>query len=108
MWTPATPCVFCTVTAVTALAPNTPRAAKVFRSAWMPAPPPESEPAIVSTRGTCGGHMLRLFRPKQGLPCPMQYLLWPSSSASLAAAAPASSPSYEEFPRTMEMAFAEL
>ena len=47
------PCVFCSVTAVTAEAPNTPRAAKVFRSAWMPAPPPESEPAMVRTRGTC-------------------------------------------------------
>src|SRR2546423_14213784 len=31
--------------------PYTPSAAKVFRSAWMPAPPPESEPAIVSARG---------------------------------------------------------
>ena len=27
--------------------PWTPRAAKVLRSAWMPAPPPESEPAMV-------------------------------------------------------------
>src|SRR3990172_4001809 len=30
--------------------PKTPRAANVFRSAWIPAPPPESEPAIVSAR----------------------------------------------------------
>ena len=47
------PCVFCSVTAVTADAPKTPRAANVLRSACMPAPPPESEPAMVSTRGTC-------------------------------------------------------
>ena len=29
-------------------APKTPCAAKVLRSAWMPAPPPESDPAMVS------------------------------------------------------------
>src|SRR4051812_43035161 len=43
-----TPRVFCAVMAVIALVPNTPCAANVFRSAWMPAPPPESLPAIVS------------------------------------------------------------
>jgi hypothetical protein len=42
------PIVFCAVTAVIALVPYTPSAAKVLRSAWMPAPPPESLPAIVS------------------------------------------------------------
>src|SRR3990172_9056118 len=31
--------------------PYTPSALKVFRSAWIPAPPPESEPAIESARG---------------------------------------------------------
>ena len=31
--------------------PCTPKAAKVFRSAAIPAPPPESEPAIVITIG---------------------------------------------------------
>src|SRR5512134_712605 len=31
-----------------ALVPKTPNAANVFRSAWMPAPPPLSEPAMVS------------------------------------------------------------
>src|SRR5262245_14521174 len=46
-----TPSVFCTVTAVTAVIPNTPSALNVLRSAWIPAPPPESEPAIVSARG---------------------------------------------------------
>src|SRR6266568_6956180 len=45
------PFVFCTVTAVMAVMPNTPSALKVFRSAWIPAPPPESKPAIVSARG---------------------------------------------------------
>src|SRR5438093_8742680 len=42
-----TPRAFCAVTAVTMLAPQTPNAAKVLRSAWMPAPPLESEPAMV-------------------------------------------------------------
>ena len=41
------------VRAVMAEAPKTPSAMKVFRSAWMPAPPPESLPATVKTRGTC-------------------------------------------------------
>ena len=34
-----------------ALAPWTPSAANVFKSAWMPAPPPLSEPAMVSATG---------------------------------------------------------
>src|SRR5690242_12967461 len=37
----------CAVTAVMALVPYTPCAANVLRSAWMPAPPPESLPAMV-------------------------------------------------------------
>jgi hypothetical protein len=41
-WTSRTPVVFCAVRAVIALAPKTPSAAKVLRSAWMPAPPLES------------------------------------------------------------------
>ncbi len=49
--TPVTPRVFCAVRAVTAEVPYTPWAAKVLRSAWMPAPPPESEPAIVRAVG---------------------------------------------------------
>ncbi len=40
--------VFWAVRAAMALVPYTPSAAKVFRSAWMPAPAPESLPAIVS------------------------------------------------------------
>ena len=49
--TPVTPTEFCTVTAVTATQPCTPHAARVRRSAATPAPPPESVPAIVMTRG---------------------------------------------------------
>ena len=37
--------------AVIAVVPCTPQAANAFRSAWIPAPPPESEPAIESTAG---------------------------------------------------------
>ena len=59
------PCVFCSVTAVMAEAPKTPRAAKVFRSAWIPAPPPESEPAMVRTRGTCSHPVRSLSYPEQ-------------------------------------------
>src|SRR5262249_8481861 len=50
--TPVTPIVFWTVRAVTAEVPKTPSAENVLRSAWMPAPPPESEPAIVSAVGS--------------------------------------------------------
>ena len=46
-----TPSVFCAVMAVMAQVPCTPQRAKAFRSAWMPAPPPESEPAMVSAVG---------------------------------------------------------
>ena len=49
--TPVTPTVFCTVTAVTARQPCTPHAVSARRSAATPAPPPESVPAIVMTRG---------------------------------------------------------
>ena len=49
--TAVTPTVFWAVIAVIAVIPCTPQAANAFRSAWMPAPPPESEPAIDSTHG---------------------------------------------------------
>ena len=52
-----THCVFCAVTAVIAEAPYTPRAAKVLRSAWIPAPPPLSLPAMVNTIGIEDGTM---------------------------------------------------
>ena len=42
-----TPSVFCAVTAVIAVIPYTPRIENTFRSAWIPAPPLESDPAIV-------------------------------------------------------------
>ena len=52
---PCTTSEFCAVTAVSTLMPCTPSASIVLRSAWTPAPPPESEPATVSTRaGTVG------------------------------------------------------
>ena len=49
--TPSTATVFCHVTAVIAVIPCTPQRANALRSAWIPAPPPESDPAIESTRG---------------------------------------------------------
>src|SRR3954453_7224816 len=60
LWTPLTPMVFCAVSAVIAVIPWTPQRAKAFRSAWIPAPPPESEPAIESTAGTRRGIRIRL------------------------------------------------
>ena len=50
--TAATPTVFCAVSATIALVRKHPAAANAFRSAWMPAPPPESEPAMVRQRAT--------------------------------------------------------
>ena len=44
--------VFCAVSATSTDMPCAPAAAKAFRSAWIPAPPPESEVAIVSALGT--------------------------------------------------------
>src|SRR5215471_14577153 len=46
--TSSTPTVFCAVIAVIAHIPCTPQRANAFRSASIPAPPPESDPAIVS------------------------------------------------------------
>src|SRR5690606_28652484 len=50
--TRATPRVFWAVIAVMAETPKTPKAVKVLRSAWIPAPPPLSEPATVMATGT--------------------------------------------------------
>ncbi len=50
--TPWTPSEFWAVNAVIAEVPKTRNAENVLRSAWMPAPPPESEPAMVSAVGT--------------------------------------------------------
>src|SRR5690554_6347182 len=52
--TPCTPRVFCAVTAVRAEVPKQPSMAKVLRSAWIPAPPPVSLPAMVSVIGRVG------------------------------------------------------
>src|SRR5262249_3332724 len=49
--TEVTPVVLCAVSATIAEVPCTPHAAKALRSAWIPAPPPESEPAIVIATG---------------------------------------------------------
>src|SRR5258708_34410047 len=57
---PLTPWVFCAVSAVMTEAPKTPSAAKVFRSAWMPAPPDESEPALVSAIGVAIAGLLQV------------------------------------------------
>ena len=50
-WMLRTPQVFCAVIAVMAHSANSPCAAMVLMSAWMPAPPLESEPAMVRTAG---------------------------------------------------------
>ena len=50
-WIERTSVVFCAVSATTALIPWQPRLANAFRSAWIPAPPPESDVAIVRQRG---------------------------------------------------------
>src|SRR6187549_1187246 len=47
--TSVTSSVFCAVIAVMTDMANTPLADMALMSAWMPAPPPESEPAMVST-----------------------------------------------------------
>ena len=52
---PVTPSGFWAVRQVIALVPKTPRAENVLRSAWIPAPPPLSDPAIVMATG--------VFRP---------------------------------------------
>ena len=49
--TACTPSVFCAVIAVIAVIAWPPSIVTVLISAWMPAPPPESEPAMIRTRG---------------------------------------------------------
>jgi hypothetical protein len=53
--TAVTATVFCAVIAVIAVVPWTPAAANAFRSAWIPAPPPESDPAMARHTGMRGG-----------------------------------------------------
>jgi hypothetical protein len=61
-----TPRVFCAVSATMADIPCAPQRANAFRSAWMPAPPPESDEAIVSTRAMAvtAAPALGLTRPR--------------------------------------------
>src|SRR5690606_409646 len=47
---PSTPSVFCAVSAVIAVMAKPPSAVTVLMSAWIPAPPPESDPAMINTR----------------------------------------------------------
>ena len=54
-WIDSTPTVFWAVIAVIAVVPCTPQRAKAFKSAWIPAPPPESDPAIEITTGVRSG-----------------------------------------------------
>ena len=58
---PWTPSEFWAVTAVSTLMPWAPRASIVLRSAWMPAPPPESDPATVRTRGGIGSAVAGIY-----------------------------------------------
>ena len=51
VWTETTRAVFWAVSATIAEVPWTPQRANAFRSAWIPAPPPESEPAMVIATG---------------------------------------------------------
>src|SRR5919201_1320131 len=53
--TAVTATVFCAVIALIAVVPCTPARANALRSAWIPAPPPESDPAIDRHTGMrCG------------------------------------------------------
>ena len=60
-WTAVTPWVFWAVTAVMTLVPKTRWAWNVLRSAWMPAPPPLSLPAMVRAMGWRSAMDLTLF-----------------------------------------------
>ncbi len=67
-WMAVTPRVFCAVSATMADMPCAPHRANAFRSAWMPAPPPESDDAMVSTLliGASGGAGIRLLPSSLG------------------------------------------
>jgi hypothetical protein len=53
-WTAVTPWLCCAVIAVITVRPWPPSMVAVLRSAWIPAPPPESEPAMSRTRAIIG------------------------------------------------------
>ena len=67
---PWTPTEFWAVTAVSTLIPCTPKASIVLRSAWMPAPPPESEPAMVSTRAVGRARVVAVTGRRRSGPSP--------------------------------------
>ena len=67
--TALTPTVFWTVIAVIAVVPWTPARANALRSAWIPAPPPESDPAIERATGTRRSARTRGYGP-QARPLP--------------------------------------
>ena len=77
-----TPCVFWAVRAVRAAMPNTPQACSVFRSAWMPAPPPGSEPATASTLGTADTCSRPDLSGTNGLVCAQQPSMGPGDGAA--------------------------
>jgi hypothetical protein len=51
--TAVTPTEFCAVKQVTTLQQWNPKLDRASKSAWIPAPPPESDPAMVYTMGRC-------------------------------------------------------
>ena len=59
-WTALTPSVFCAVIAVIAVIAWPPSMVIVLMSAWMPAPPPESDPAMMRMRGSSWSSLQRL------------------------------------------------
>jgi hypothetical protein len=65
--TPNTPSVFCAVNAVMAVAAKASSIVTVLISAWMPAPPPESEPAMISTRPFIGPRRASFCRLRRRL-----------------------------------------
>src|SRR5690606_10955493 len=72
--TAVTPRVFCAVSAAMAERPCTWCAANVLRSACMPAPPPESEPAMVRAETEVEGLMPRLCNVWRGRVLPARLL----------------------------------
>ena len=64
------------VIAVITLVLKTPSAEKVFKSAWIPAPPPESEPAIVNAAQFSIIFMIHIIKNKS---CSVNYFLPPAA-----------------------------
>ena len=64
-WMPYTPAGFCAVKQVMAEVPCTPNEANTFRSAWIPAPPPLSDPAMVRAQGILSRFMMVYARARR-------------------------------------------